>query len=120
MSTSASGCPLGAQIAPVIDMLAARVLSCSQRARPPWQWTARLSNSVMGWSFRLISNTPSFIPISRHEPARWTACSPVHRERVAEHRPTALGLLLSRLVLDHIPVLGKKAILDPKNVGCNQ
>src|SRR5713101_3539964 len=40
----------------------------------------------------------------------------VHRKRVAEHRPAALGLLLSRLVLDDVPVFDKDTILDPEDV----
>src|SRR6476661_7350459 len=38
------------------------------------------------------------------------------RKRVAEHRPAALGLLLSRLVLDDVPVFDKDTILDPEDV----
>ena len=38
------------------------------------------------------------------------------RKRVAEHRPAALGLLLSRLVLDDVPVLDEDPILDPEDV----
>src|SRR5258708_25326624 len=48
--------------------------------------------------------------------ARRAACSPVRRKRVAEHRPAALGLLLSRLVLDDVPVFDKDAVLDPEDV----
>src|SRR5690349_1388031 len=40
----------------------------------------------------------------------------VHRKRVAEHRPTALGLLLGRLVLDDIPMLNEDTIHDPEDV----
>src|SRR5438132_4092298 len=40
----------------------------------------------------------------------------VHGKRVAEHRPAALGLLLSRLVLDDVPVFDKNTILDPEDV----
>src|SRR5260370_25770532 len=40
----------------------------------------------------------------------------VHRKRVAEHRPTALGLILSRLVLDDIPMLDEDTIHDPEDV----
>src|SRR5207244_4273085 len=35
-----------------------------------------------------------------HEPKRQASRSPVQRKRVAEHRPAAIGLLLSRLILD--------------------
>src|SRR5207245_2149400 len=38
------------------------------------------------------------------------------RKRVAEHRPATLGLLLSRLVLDDVPVFDKDTILDPEDV----
>src|SRR5260221_10299229 len=44
------------------------------------------------------------------------ACSPVYRKRVAEHRPTALGLLSRSLGLDDVPVFDKDAILDPEDV----
>src|ERR1700732_3076511 len=37
-------------------------------------------------------------------------------KRVAEHRSTALGLLLSRLVLYDVPVFDKDTILDPEDV----
>src|SRR5260370_420321 len=40
----------------------------------------------------------------------------LHWKRVAEHRPTALRLLLSRLILDDIPVFDKNTILDPEDV----
>src|SRR5712671_6521981 len=40
----------------------------------------------------------------------------VHRKRVAEHRPAALRLLLSRLVLDDVPVFDKDTLLDPEDV----
>src|SRR5712671_2563958 len=40
----------------------------------------------------------------------------VHRTRVAEHRPAAPGLLLSRLVLDDVPVFDKDTLLDPEDV----
>jgi len=41
------------------------------------------------------------------------------RKLVAEHRAAALGLLFSRLVLNHIPVFDKNAVLDAKNIRCN-
>src|SRR6266481_2516128 len=50
------------------------------------------------------------------EPARRASRSPVQRKRVAEHRPAALGLLLSRLVLDDVPVFDKDTLLDPEDV----
>src|SRR6267142_4891050 len=50
------------------------------------------------------------------KPARWAACSPVYRKRVAEHRPAALGLFLSRLVLDDVPMLDEDPIVDPEDV----
>src|SRR5262249_16204869 len=40
------------------------------------------------------------------------ARSPVHGERVAEHRPPAFGLLLGRLVLDDVPMLDEAPVLD--------
>ena len=39
------------------------------------------------------------------------------REPVAEHRSPALGFRFGCLVLKHVPVLGKAAILDPHHVG---
>src|SRR5438552_6847824 len=56
------------------------------------------------------------VAILCHEYARWAACSPIHRKRVADHRPAALRLLLSRLVLDDVPVFDKDTILDPEDV----
>src|SRR2546430_600642 len=56
------------------------------------------------------------VAILCHEYARSAACSPVHRKRVAEHRPAALGLLLSRLVLDDVPMFDKHSVLNSKNV----
>src|SRR5439155_23713697 len=50
------------------------------------------------------------------EAARRASRSPVQRKRVAEHRPAALGLLVSRLVLDDVPMLDEDPILDPKYV----
>src|SRR5882757_401108 len=50
------------------------------------------------------------------KPARRAFRSSVQRKRVAEHRPAALGLLLSRLVLDDVPVLDRDTILDPEDV----
>src|SRR5579859_6440833 len=41
------------------------------------------------------------------------------RKRSSEHWVSALGLLLGRLVLDHIPVLDQNAVLDADNVGSN-
>src|SRR5437588_5769504 len=40
----------------------------------------------------------------------------MHGKRVAKHWPTALGLFLGRLVLDHIPMLDENPILDPHDV----
>src|SRR6516162_435307 len=42
--------------------------------------------------------------------------SVVPGERVAEHRPAALGLLPGRLVLDDIPVLDEDSVLDSEDV----
>src|SRR6516164_4253705 len=42
--------------------------------------------------------------------------SVVPRERVAEHRPAALGLLPGRLILDDIPVLDEESVLDAEDV----
>src|SRR5438445_11292768 len=53
------------------------------------------------------------------KPARRAACSPVHRKRVAEHGPAALGLLVSRLVLDDVPMLDEDPILYPEDVRRN-
>src|SRR5882757_3202120 len=50
------------------------------------------------------------------KPARRAFRSSVQRKRVAEHRPTALGLLLSRLVLDDVPMLDEDPVLNPKDV----
>ena len=41
------------------------------------------------------------------------------RERVAEHRIPALGLLLGSLVLNDIPVFGDNSILQANDVGRN-
>ena len=38
-------------------------------------------------------------------------------KRISEHGQTALGLFLSRLVLNNVPVLGEQAILHPNDVG---
>src|SRR5437868_6105305 len=64
----------------------------------------------------LSCRTLEQVAISCPEYARWAACSPVHRKRVAEHRPAALGLLLSRLVLDDVPMLDEDSVLDPEDV----
>jgi hypothetical protein len=45
-----------------------------------------------------------------------TALTTLHGERVAEHRVAAFGLLLSRLVLDDVPMLDEYPILNPHNV----
>ena len=42
--------------------------------------------------------------------------APLHGERVAEHRPSALGLLFGGLVLDDVPVLGEDPVFDPEDV----
>ena len=44
-----------------------------------------------------------------------TVCST--RKVLAEHRKAALGLLSSRLVLNHVPMLYENSIFDSKNVG---
>src|SRR5437763_1343816 len=95
MLASASACSFKGQIAPVIDIVAESEVSCRQRARPPWRSTAILSRSVMEYHLSM-------------------KCSP--RKARAKHWETALGLLPSRLVLNHIPMFHEDSILDSKNV----
>src|SRR6476620_8336891 len=46
----------------------------------------------------------------------WSASSTPFRELVSEHRIAAFGLRLRGLILDHVPVLDEKAVLDSQNV----
>jgi hypothetical protein len=48
-----------------------------------------------------------------------TSRSCLLRERVAEHRISALGLLLGSLVLNDIPVFDENAILQANDVRCD-
>src|SRR5256885_12960708 len=65
-----------------------------------------------------FSNSTLHSGYAHHKPSRRRACptSRIHRKCVAEHRVSAFGLLLSRLVLNDIPVLDQHAILDANDV----
>src|SRR5256885_14910942 len=65
-----------------------------------------------------FSNSTLHSGYAHHKPSRRRACptSRIHRKCVAEHRVSAFGLLLSRLVLNDIPVLDQGAIFDANDV----
>src|SRR6266404_1056154 len=65
-----------------------------------------------------FSNSTLHSGYAHHKPSRRRACptSRIHRKCVAEHRVSAFGLLLSRLVLNDIPVLDQDAIFDANDV----
>src|SRR5882672_688901 len=65
-----------------------------------------------------FSNSTLHSGYAHHKPSRRRACptSRIHRKCVAKHRVSAFGLLLSRLVLNNIPVLDQHAIFDANDV----
>src|SRR5262249_59087115 len=74
-------------------------------------------DDARGSSLSLLHSEPQ--PVTHGAPcqelARRASRSPLERKRIAEHRPAALGLLLSRLVLDDVPVFDEDTVLDPED-----
>src|SRR6267154_1005831 len=66
-------------------------------------------------SFILLSRVGGIVMVYHVWAQRRCSVSSL-RKRIAEHRPAALGLLASRLVLDDVPMLDEDPVLDPEDV----